>query len=365
MLASAAAVAVLGMGAGQAAAKELRVDDDKAQCPTAPFTSIQAAVTAAAPGDKVKVCPGTYMEQVRITNKDGLKLESLTPQGATIQFPALTTAPNALVHIDSSDDVSVRHFVIRGPYVEPNCTEPSNNHFGVFIDDSFDAEITHNNILLIRNSLVSLLGCQDGLAVLIGRQSLGSVGSADVNHNLIEQYQKGGVVIDNAGSGGQVDHNTIRTDMAAQQALAPNGVQVSRGAGAKVDHNTVSGNKFLGNRDLGSGSGILLFQPGPGLVQVDHNEVFDNDDGIPSIDSDNQRIEHNNTHDNVFFDGLYFDADSTGNDIKGNDAFGNAEHDCHDDSAGSGTAGTANFWKGNKGGTQNRPGLCEPGEVTP
>ena len=28
-------------------------------------------------------------------------------------------------------------------------------------------------------------------------------------------------------------------------------------------------------------------------------------------------------------------------------------------------AGTANTWKGNKGNTQNRPGLCKNAEVTP
>ena len=51
----------------------LIVDDDAADCPDAAFTSIQAAVDAAGPGDQIKVCPGTYQEQVRIgPGKDGL-----------------------------------------------------------------------------------------------------------------------------------------------------------------------------------------------------------------------------------------------------------------------------------------------------
>lgn len=44
---------------------------------------------------------------------------------------------------------------------------------------------------------------------------------------------------------------------------------------------------------------------------------------------------------------------------------GNVEHDCHDESVGDGTAGTANFWEGNFGETQNRPGLCKDAAVTP
>jgi hypothetical protein len=42
----------------------------------------------------------------------------------------------------------------------------------------------------------------------------------------------------------------------------------------------------------------------------------------------------------------------------------NDEHDCHDDSVGSGTGGTANFWLKDKGETQNRPDLCKKAEVT-
>ena len=36
----------------------LIVDDDKVQCPNAQFTSISAAVAAAAPGGTIRVCPG-------------------------------------------------------------------------------------------------------------------------------------------------------------------------------------------------------------------------------------------------------------------------------------------------------------------
>jgi hypothetical protein len=43
-------------------AATLAVDDDRAQCPAAGFTSIQAAVDAADPGDTVAVCPGRYVE---------------------------------------------------------------------------------------------------------------------------------------------------------------------------------------------------------------------------------------------------------------------------------------------------------------
>jgi hypothetical protein len=45
-----------------ASAATLTVDDNKADCPAAGFTSVQAAVDAAAAGDTVVVCPGSYVE---------------------------------------------------------------------------------------------------------------------------------------------------------------------------------------------------------------------------------------------------------------------------------------------------------------
>jgi nitrous oxidase accessory protein NosD len=56
-------------------------------------------------------------------------------------------------------------------------------------------------------------------------------------------------------------------------------------------------------------------------------------------------------------DGIRVDALSTGNLFDKNEARRNVEHDYHDDSTGTGTAGTANTWTKNKGRTQNRPGL--------
>src|SRR5919201_5543510 len=48
----------------------LLVDNDKAQCKKADFTTIQAAVTAASPGTTILVCAGTYHESVTITTND-------------------------------------------------------------------------------------------------------------------------------------------------------------------------------------------------------------------------------------------------------------------------------------------------------
>ena len=45
-----------------ASAATISVDDDKQDCPSAAYTSVQEAVNAASPGDVVAICPGTYEE---------------------------------------------------------------------------------------------------------------------------------------------------------------------------------------------------------------------------------------------------------------------------------------------------------------
>src|SRR5919201_5295851 len=74
---------VLVVGATAHAGNVLVVDDDGAECPNADFTAIQDAVTAAAPGDKILVCAGTYHERVVIT-KDELTLEAKGKPGEVI-----------------------------------------------------------------------------------------------------------------------------------------------------------------------------------------------------------------------------------------------------------------------------------------
>ncbi len=80
-------------------------------------------------------------------------------------------------------------------------------------------------------------------------------------------------------------------------------------------------------------------------------------DGIGLEDADLNRVEGNRSVGNVD-DGLFADAASSANTIVGNTMDANGIHDCHDDSSGSRTAGTANVWSSNRGDTQNRAGLC-------
>jgi parallel beta helix pectate lyase-like protein len=344
----------------------LIVDDDRADCPNAQFTSVQAAVAAAAPGDMIKVCRGTYVEQVTIpAGKDNLTLFSEGAFQAVLKAPPIMIEPKAIVRINGAHDITLRHFTIAGPGGGP-C---DSIRYGVRVDDSGSALITDNHITEIHDTPFS--GCQNGVGVLIGRNFENTTGSGTVVHNLIDRYQKGGIVVDgviasepppdapDASSGSsrsnaEVAYNEI-DGVGATPVIAQNGIQISRSATANVHHNRVSLNNYA--LPTTSSEAILLFQEIAGTT-VHHNYLFLNDDGIGLFTTAAADVSHNRSERNDF-DGVFADTDTASNTISYNRLEGNHLFDCQDDSVGPGTAGTANFWIKNLGNTENRPGLCK------
>jgi hypothetical protein len=337
------------------------VDDNHADCPNAQVTSIQAAVDASGPNDRVKVCPGTYPEQVDISGPrhDGLRLFSQVPLQAviTMPFPELKL-PRSIVTVAGSRDVSIWQFTISGPFFFPGCTEAVDQHTGVRITEG-SATLFGNHITQIRNANPALFGCQDGIAVRVGRQVENQVGVATLRNNLIDLYQKGGVVVDNAGSYAWITQNEIDGDLGLEPTIAQNGVQIGRGASADVDHNEIRNNFFFRIGLDDTAAGVLLFETAA-HVDVDHNDVVNNGVGI-DIDEGavGLTIDHNDvtkSHDN----GLAAFEGSQKNTISYNKATDNIPVDCWDDTPGGGTPPTSsNFWIKDMGLTENKPGLCK------
>jgi len=336
------------------------VDDDGVQCPNAAYSTIQAAVTAAGTDDQIKVCPGLYPEQVKITGsgKDGLTLFSQVPLQAVIQAPPVMTQPNSVVLAQNVQDITLRQFTISGPFVAPGgCNLPLDRHTGVRISNA-SATLFGNHITQIRNANPALWGCQDGFGVQVGRLFESQVGVATLRNNLIDFYQKGGVVVDGPGSSAHVTQNEVAGDTSPAIAalIAQNGIQISRGAAAEVDHNLVRENFFCCNTANDTASGILLFQTTDD-VTVHHNDVRRNGDGIALFEVESSVIDHNNAIGNGN-SGIAAYTDTAENTISFNKATNNVDFDCFDSSVGSGTAGTANSWIKDMGLTENRPGLC-------
>lgn len=367
-------LALFAFGAQAAQARVITVDDNGADCKKADFTSIQAAVDAASPNDTIKVCAGTYVEQVTIpAGKNGLTLRSQVPEAAVIKAPPVMADPKAIVRVNGAQNVTIDGFTIAGPGGGP-C---DSIRYGVRVDGGGSATISQNHIVDIHDT--PLGGCQNGNAIQVGRVSEGQTGRATIFKNKIERYQKGGIVISNTGSSAEIRDNEI-TGIGPTAVIAQNGVQISGGATAVVLNNVISQHQYT--PQTFASAGILLFEPG--AVTIAHNILSYNDESIYSQDAAAPDIQHNRLSFNTFdgigligttngiighnfsenngFDGIFVDSDSAGNIITNNQMEANAEHDAHDDSAGTGTAGTANTWENNHCGSlnpENRPGLCD------
>jgi parallel beta-helix repeat protein len=388
------------------------------------YQTVQAAVNAAGPGDRINVCAGTYTEEVLISGagKNNISLRSVRRWDAVIKAPAVMLGPTkSIVLVNAAQNVTILAFTITGPSALP-C---DGLRYGVRVDGGGSAAILGNHITQIRDEPFS--GCQNGVAVQVGRLSEGTTGSAQILGNVIDHYQKNGPTVSNAGSHAEIAYNRI-FGVGPTAVIAQNGIQASGGATAEIRHNFVSGNIYT--PQTFASTGILLFTPGD--VLSDHNTLTSNDVGLyvfgttgsnsphnrvrgstfdglilqqasgnqaaenrtdhnngPGIgvyDSQDNSLDDNMVEDNAgsgilldngdnntvgsnkvrengtaggdATDGIRLEMTSSSNTVHDNRLKHNVTHDCHDNSTGTGTAGTDNSWINNDGTTSNRTGLC-------
>jgi nitrous oxidase accessory protein NosD len=366
------AVAVLvATTAGTASASAtLLVDDDGAQCPNADYTSIQAAVDAASPGGTVIVCPGVYGpvtvsrpqltiqgQQHPIGNCFAAAPEPLDPTREAI----VSGGPEGTALTVAADGVTVLGFVIRASEVGIDTTQTvagfrivqnffTGNEFGVRSGSS-GTELSRVDHNCFRDNGDGLFG---GGFVALPFPGTGVLDNASISHNAFFRNNFG--VRLGASRDVTVDHNTSLADATW---IRNGGIVDSAVVHNRVDAGSLDGIVFIPLGGVGA--------PNANVV-ISHNELGDRGrDGIQVaagsslVDS---LISHNTVTGNGR-DGIRIEAGvNADNLVQDNALSGNVAHDCHDDTLGTGTGGTANTWESNKGQTQNRPQLCEGAAVT-
>src|SRR5277367_885028 len=99
------------------ASANILVDDDKVQCPSAQFTTIQSAVNAATSGDVIRVCAGTYPEQVTISKPLTLRADNgavVIPSGVTQNSTGTSGSDSiaAIFDVQGVQDVDLVGFIV-------------------------------------------------------------------------------------------------------------------------------------------------------------------------------------------------------------------------------------------------------------
>jgi Bacterial Ig domain len=297
--------ATSSLGTGIASASTWTVDDDRAQCPSAGFTTIQAAVDQAAPHDTIVVCDGTYAEQstplygnaqspAQAGSRNGLTItKPLTIKGAGASrvtiMPAsalgatlagsapylgdgggnvITISRQSLGSTDANENfVDISGVTVTSPsaYVEAGIAffntsgRVANSTVGPLLrapDSTAFAAAPHGWGIIMTNSLQ---GAEAGV-----RREL------TVANSLVTGYQAGGILFDdgrgadgdaaNTTRSGVTEYGTVTgtrvVGVGATSVFPQTGVKYADGARGAVTGSEIAGNRY--STDLRQSVGLLL-----------------------------------------------------------------------------------------------------------
>jgi nitrous oxidase accessory protein NosD len=393
-LALTASLMMIGTAPARAAVTQA-VDDDgmasltNCNAATPANLTIQAGVNAAAPGDTVKVCPGTYTENVTVD-------KALTLNGPRAGVNGTRVPANeAIVHA-SDQNQPIFMLAANGITLNGFLVEDNSNNAGIQTSPAFSGYQILNNI--VRDNVFGIYLHGDGAATTLVRRNL-----LDGN-NRAGSAQGNGIYSDQGALGITVQANSFRNHINAGILFATAGTQqesIIIQNNRSLNDNTfvalfnVQNAQVVANRtnddndadDFGStifvggeADGILiqrnvLVNPGfSGIAIRDTLQIFTGASNVNVVGNTVTGAEgsgidvtaddfaavsaRNNTLRNNGVDGIYFGPVTNGNQIRSNTALGNLNLDCEDDSTGSGTSGTANTWTSNNGASDDPNGIC-------
>jgi hypothetical protein len=311
------------------------------------FATIQLAVNAVPSGSTVKVCPGTYAEQVTIANKN-LTLIGTGPTASTVTVPASGLVTNGVTDIFGfptaaqifvqNATVTISHMAVDG--ANDQLTGCGVDAVGIYFKNAAGV-ITDN---AVRNVLLppGLQGCQDGLAINVESSTATAV---TISNNSVRNYDKNGITASGpSGPNGPkvtITGNTV-VGLGATTVIAQNGIQVGYGASGSIQNNYVADDIYLNPPDCASsnscyGSSGILIWASHGIA-VSGNTVESTQYGIVPVswqpdgsDSDQTLITNNHIGGTQLFDAI--DVCSNNNGIQKNVIYGSSQDAIHlDDS---------------------------------
>lgn len=253
------------LSAARAARAPLVVDDDRADCPDAQFMSIQAAVSAAATGDRIVVCAGTYHEQVDVSTND-LQIHAddesgevvVNAHGHDFGFQVLNASGVTIAgfHVEHAHEADI---FLRGATfatIRGNVTTAS-GHDGIELNASNDNVIEHN--VSLDNSAVNACGIQ---------LTAGSQRNV-VRHNRVVNNEWGIQIA------GRAADNLVADNMSVGNR--GNGIRnVAGAAGTVIEKNHASGNGFNPSALTGTTNAGIRIASGSTGILVRDNHVSEN-----------------------------------------------------------------------------------------
>lgn len=301
----------------------LVVDDDKVECPKAGFTHIQDAIDAASPGDHIRICKGTYVEQLTIRKALDIDADSgavLMPNAMKQNTMSLFNgAPIATaILVADATNVSISGLTVDG--VNNGISGCAPDLEGITFQNASGSV----NRAAIRNFKLGsgLGGCQSGTGLFV-QSGGGMISKVEIEDCTIHDFQKNGITANEVGTTAFIRHNVV-TGIGLTAAIAQNGIQIGFGAGGAIAKNVVTNNLFSTCSAVASCTAVatnILVEQSDGV------EVSGNRAGISQVaifvNGNQEQIERNETFATSVFDGIRVEGDQS--QVRRNRIFNGAE----------------------------------------
>jgi parallel beta-helix repeat protein len=314
------------------------------------FATIQQAVDAVPPGSSIQVCPGTYHEQVNISQKVTITGIMYAGTDRVLIVPPSSGLVANTVSVDNASLPMAAQIWVHdtiGPVLISNVTvDGSNNQITSCAPDLVgilfqNASGTLNHIATRNQTLGSGLGgCQSGLGIFV-QSATGQTSTVSVLASSVHQYNKNGITGNDAGTTLTATGNYVQgSGVVASPGAAQNGIQIGRGATGKISANTVIDNIY-GDPTIAGSSDILLYNtdevtPPTVSLNLVGNSQYPIAIYIDTASTgDGATISSNKIMGTAAYDAI--DVCSNGNTVKSNIIFDSAESGIHLDASCSGT----------------------------
>lgn len=231
----------------------------------------QNGIDVVANGGTVNLATATYAAPLNIISKN-LTLngngQANTTIGVTGAVPSHSSR-NPAIYVQDGTNVIIQNLTVNGN----NIGFPTNaNIVGIFYSNAGGA-ITNNHITQMANSAPPYGGGQQGNGIRAITSSGGPY-TLNIDSNLVDFFQKAGIVVNGAQLNATINNNTVN-GLGVLSTPAAIGIQFSGGS-ATISNNTVSGIMYMTHN---SSAGIFVFSTNPN-VTISGNTVTSNDEGI-------------------------------------------------------------------------------------